>query len=155
MKVLLTAVGTKMPAWVNNGVQEYQKRLPKEFSIEIKEIPLAHRGKTTSVQQTKEKETEKLLATVKEKQNVIALDSRGKQWTTEQLAAQIEKWRMDGRDLNFLVGGPDGLSEECIQRADAVWSLSALTLPHPLVRIVIVEQLYRAWSLLNNHPYHK
>ncbi|GAB1265709.1 23S rRNA (pseudouridine(1915)-N(3))-methyltransferase RlmH [Aurantivibrio infirmus] len=155
MKILLTAIGTKMPTWVSSGVLEYQKRLPKEFSIEVKEIPLAHRGKTASVQQAKDQEAEKILSTVQEKQCVVALDSRGKQWNTEQLAEQIEKWQMDGRDLNFLVGGPDGLSQKCIQRADTVWSLSALTLPHPLVRVVIVEQLYRAWSLLNNHPYHK
>jgi 23S rRNA (pseudouridine1915-N3)-methyltransferase len=155
MKLNLLAVGTKMPAWVSEGYQEYAKRLPRECSLQLQEIAPAKRGKSGSATQWIKEESERLLASVPENHHVIALDVKGKAWTTEQLASQLENWQADGRDVTLLVGGPDGMSNECLQRADQRWSLSPLTLPHPLVRIVMAEQLYRAWTVTQNHPYHR
>jgi 23S rRNA (pseudouridine1915-N3)-methyltransferase len=155
MKLNLLAVGTKMPAWVSEGYQEYAKRLPRECTLQLQEIAPAKRGKSGSATQWIKEESERLLASVPENHHVIALDVKGKAWTTEQLASQLENWQADGRDVTLLVGGPDGMSNECLQRADQRWSLSPLTLPHPLVRIVMAEQLYRAWTVTQNHPYHR
>ena len=155
MKIAVLAMGTKMPAWVQQGCAEYIKRLPKEFAFEIKELGLAVRSKTTSTESVINAESDKLMDAVPTGYRAIVLDKGGKAWSTEQLAEQLSNWQMQGQSLAFLIGGPDGLSQACVRQADSVWSLSALTLPHPLVRIVLVEQLYRAWSLLNHHPYHK
>ena len=154
MKIQLIAVGNKMPAWVNEGVQEYHKRLPRDFSVNVVEIPLAIRSKTTSTKIAMEKEGERLLSAA-ENTHIVALDKEGTQWSTEQLAQQIDQWKMLAKPISLLVGGPDGLAPSCLAQAQSKWSLSKLTLPHPLVRIVLMEQLYRAWSILNNHPYHK
>ena len=154
MKIQIVAIGTKMPAWVEQGCQEYHKRLPRDFSVEVCELPLAARGKSTSTKIVVEKEGEKLLAAAGNG-FIVALDVGGKQWSTELLAQQVDQWRSAARPVSILIGGPDGLSPACLQQADVRWSLSALTLPHPLVRVVLMEQLYRAWSLLNHHPYHK
>ena len=148
-------MGSKMPGWVQQGCAEYSKRLPKEFALEIKELGLASRSKATSTETVINAESDKLMGAVPTGHRVIVLDKSGKAWSTEQLAEQLSNWQMQGQSLAFLIGGPDGLSQACVRQADSVWSLSALTLPHPLVRIVLLEQLYRAWSLLNNHPYHK
>ncbi len=155
MKLNLLAVGTKMPTWVTEGFQEYQKRLPRECCLVLQEIAPAKRTKTGSAEQWKKEEGERILAAIPANQRVIALDVKGKAWSTEQLAEQLTFWQADGRDVSLLVGGPDGLTQECLQRADQKWSLSALTLPHPLVRIVMAEQLYRAWTVTQNHPYHR
>ncbi len=155
MKLNLLAVGTKMPAWVSEGYQEYAKRLPRECSLHLQEIAPAKRGKSGSAIQWIKDESERLLASIPDNHHVIALDVKGKSWTTEQLASQLENWQADGRDVTLLIGGPDGMSAECLRRADQRWSLSALTLPHPLVRIVMAEQLYRAWTVTQNHPYHR
>lgn len=154
MKIQIVAIGTKMPLWVEQGCEEYRKRLPRDFSVEIRELPLATRGKSTSTKIVVEKEGEKLLATAGNS-FIVALDVDGTQWSTELLARQIDQWRVAARPVSLLIGGPDGLSPACLAEADARWSLSALTLPHALVRVVVLEQLYRAWSLLNHHPYHK
>lgn len=155
MRVQILAMGTKMPAWVQEGCETYLKRLPREFSVAIKELPLANRGKSTATAQVIEREGQQLLEAADPSHRLIALDSGGKQWSTEELAQQLADWRMEGTSVSLLVGGPDGLSDACRQRARHCWSLSKLTLPHPLVRVLLAEQLYRAWSLLNNHPYHK
>lgn len=155
MKLTLLAVGTKMPAWVTDGYQEYAKRLPKECQLILKEITPAKRGKSGHSQQWMEEEGERILAAIPTNHHVVALDVKGKPWSTEQLSQQMESWLSDGRDVSLLVGGPDGLDPRCLQRANQKWSLSALTLPHPLVRIVMAEQLYRAWTVLQNHPYHR
>lgn len=155
MKLTLLAVGTKMPAWVTDGYQEYAKRLPKECQLILKEITPARRGKSGHSQQWMEEEGERILAAIPTNHHVVALDVKGKPWSTEQLSQQMESWLSDGRDVSLLVGGPDGLGPRCLQRANQKWSLSALTLPHPLVRIVMAEQLYRAWTVLQNHPYHR
>ncbi len=155
MRTRIIAVGTKMPAWVETGYQEYAKRLPRDFSVEVVELALGARGKNASVEKAIAKEGEQMLAAIPAGDKVIALDVKGKPWSTETLADNLSKWRMDGGNYSLLIGGPDGLAKPCLDRADAKWSLSPLTLPHPLVRIVVIEQLYRAWTILNNHPYHK
>jgi 23S rRNA (pseudouridine1915-N3)-methyltransferase len=155
MKLNLLAVGVKMPAWVNQGYQEYAKRLPRECGLHLHEISPAKRGKSGSAEQWKREEGSRILAAIPDSHRVVALEVKGKAWTTEQLAEQLEMWNADGRDVSLLVGGPDGLTTECLQRADQKWSLSPLTLPHPLVRVVMAEQLYRAWTITQNHPYHR
>ncbi|PHS23247.1 MAG: 23S rRNA (pseudouridine(1915)-N(3))-methyltransferase RlmH [Methylophaga sp.] len=155
MKLNLLAVGTKMPAWVTDGYQQYAKRLPRECSLHLYEIAPAKRGKSGSAAQWMREEGERLLAAIPDDHHVVALDVKGKTWSTEQLSQQLQNWQQDGRDVSLIVGGPDGLSEDCLTRANQKWSLSALTFPHPLVRIVMAEQLYRAWTVLQNHPYHR
>ncbi len=155
MKLNLLAVGTKMPAWVTAGYEEYAKRLPRDCSLQLHEISPAKRGKSGSPSQWMREEGERILAAIPNNHHVVALDVKGKSWGTEDLAKQLENWQADGRDVSLVVGGPDGLSAACLQRADQKWSLSALTLPHPLVRVVLAEQLYRAWTVRQNHPYHR
>ena len=144
-----------MPGWVEQGVQEYNKRLPADFSLRLQEIPLARRGKSISVDQAVRKEAETMLGHVQAGEYVVALDVKGRQFSTADFARRLELLRNQSRDVALLVGGPDGLGDQCLERADERWSLSCLTLPHPLVRIVLAEQFYRAWSLLQNHPYHR
>ncbi len=156
MRITVLAVGGKMPAWVDEGVAEYSKRLPRELRLEWRDIPLAQRGKKNAdAAGLMEKEGELLLKAIPDGDRVIALDVRGKPWSTEQLADQLRDWQMEGMSVSLLIGGPDGLSPACLQRADARWSLSALTLPHPLVRVLLAEQIYRAWTITVNHPYHR
>jgi 23S rRNA (pseudouridine1915-N3)-methyltransferase len=144
-----------MPVWVEQGVQEYSKRLPAEFSFNCIEVPLGKRGKSSTVEQAMRQEEEALLARIGPRDYLVALDVQGKVLSTEAMAARVSQIRDEGRHLSFLVGGPDGLTQTCLQRADERWSLSALTLPHPLVRTVMAEQMYRVWSLLSGHPYHR
>jgi len=144
-----------MPAWVDEGYNEYARRMPRECRLVLNEIPLARRSKSQVVERAIKAEGQRMLAALPDRQQVIALDVKGRSWSTEQLAKQLDGWRQDGRDVSLLVGGPDGLAAECLQRADQTWSVSALTLPHPLVRVVLAEQLYRAWSLNSGHPYHR
>jgi len=144
-----------MPAWVQQGYAEYEKRLPKELKPHLLELQLANRSKTTNVAKTKAQEGADIIAALPKGGQVVALDVCGKSISTESLASKLEQWQMNTKHLSFLIGGPDGLSAECLSRADEKWSLSALTMPHPLVRIVLIEQLYRAWTILQNHPYHK
>jgi 23S rRNA (pseudouridine1915-N3)-methyltransferase len=144
-----------MPAWVSAGYLDYARRMPPELSLKLVEVAMAHRGKNPDIPRLMQRESDALVAATQPKDRVVALEVGGRPWSTEELAAQLENWRQDGRDVNFLVGGPDGLADDCRQRADQRWSLSPLTLPHPLVRIVLAEQLYRAWSITRNHPYHR
>jgi len=155
MKLRLLAVGQKMPSWVEQGYKEYAKRLPSDCNLELVELASGHRGKSTSVTKVKQQEGEMLLKAIKPQEWVVALDVKGKPWSTEQLSEQLAGWRMDGKDICLLIGGPNGMSDEVMARANQRWSLSNLTLPHPLVRIVMAEQVYRAWTILQNHPYHK
>jgi 23S rRNA (pseudouridine1915-N3)-methyltransferase len=155
LKVKLIAVGTKMPRWVEQGYQEYAKRLPREFSLELIEIPPGNRGKNADIERAIRKEGELMMSRVQTSDHVVALEVLGKPWSTEQLAEQAERWQMSGQDVALLVGGPEGLAPECKQRANQQWSLSPLTLPHPMVRILLSEQVYRAWSLIQGHPYHR
>ena len=155
MKLQLVAVGTKMPAWVETGFQEYVRRFPKDMPFELLEIPAGKRGKNADIKRILEKEGEQTLAAIPKGNRIVTLDIPGKPWTTEQLAEQLERWKQDGRDVSFLIGGPEGLAPSCKAAADQSWSLSPMTLPHPLVRVVVAESLYRAWSITANHPYHR
>ncbi|ODN66024.1 MULTISPECIES: 23S rRNA (pseudouridine(1915)-N(3))-methyltransferase RlmH [Methylophaga] len=155
MKLNLLAVGQKMPQWVTEGYNEYAKRMPRECQLLLNEIAPAKRGKSGSTSQWMQEEGKRIMTALPENDYVVALEVGGRNWSTEQLAEQLKNWQASGRDVSLLVGGPDGLSRECQQRADQQWSLSNLTLPHPLVRIVVAEQLYRAWTVLQNHPYHR
>lgn len=155
MRISLIAVGTRMPAWVEEGAGEYRKRLPAELQLEIREIALAKRGKNANIARAMQQEGAAMLAAIAPRDLVIALDVQGKAISTEQLAMRIAQWQLSGDNISLLVGGPDGLARECLERAGERWSLSALTLPHPLVRVLIAEQVYRAWSINNNHPYHR
>lgn len=155
MKINLVCVGTRMPAWVEEGVAEYRKRLPRDFELTLTEVPLAARGKNTDLKRALDKEGEACLKAASASDILIALDAGGRQLSTPALAEEIRRFRDTGRNLALLVGGPDGLAPQCRQAAGACWSLSALTFPHPLVRIIVAEQLYRAWTLLAGHPYHR
>lgn len=154
MKLRLVAVGTRMPAWVTAGFEDYAARLPRELKLELVELPLAQRGKNADLERAKIAEGEKLLERSRDLHRVV-LDERGASWTSTELAARLKDWMQQGRDVALLVGGPDGHSAEVQKQAAERWSLSKLTLPHALVRILIAEQLYRAWSLTANHPYHR
>jgi 23S rRNA (pseudouridine1915-N3)-methyltransferase len=155
MRIHLIAVGTGMPAWVEIGFQDYAKRLPPDCALRLVEIPAGKRTKNADLPRLMASEGERSLAAVPRGAQVLALDAHGTQWSTEQLSGQLDGWLHEGRDIALLVGGPEGLAPQCKERAAGVWSLSKLTLPHPLVRIVVAEQLYRAWSILKNHPYHR
>ena len=158
MKIRILAAGGKMPAWVQEGYNEYAKRLPRELTLEMVEIPLGNRGQKNSaalVEKARQKEGEAMLAALGPRDHVVALDVKGKAWSTEQLSQELAGWQMSGDNVSLLIGGPDGLSADCLARARQRWSLSALTMPHPLVRVLLAEQLYRAWTLLAGHPYHK
>lgn len=155
MKIKLLAVGNKMPPWVTAGYQEYAKRLPAYMQLQLQELPLGFRGASADPAMAMQQEGDAMLAAIAQDDRVVALDVKGKAWSTEELAKQCADWQMGGRNVSLLVGGPNGLASSCLQRADQKWSLSPLTLPHPLVRVLLAEQLYRAWSILNNHPYHK
>lgn len=155
MKLKLLAVGQKMPQWVSDGFNEYARRLPRDCSLQQIEIAPAKRGKTSQPQQWLQEEGKRILSHIDGSDHVVALDVLGKPWSTPQLANNLAGWQLQGQDVCLLIGGPDGLADECLQRANQRWSLSALTLPHPLVRVVLAEQLYRAWTILQNHPYHR
>lgn len=155
MRISLIAVGTRMPAWVEAGVAEYRRRLPPEIGFDLREIALGRRGKNADVARALAEEGAAMLAAIAPRDRVIALDVRGNSLSTEQLAARLARWQMDGDDVSLLVGGPDGLARACLERAAERWSLSALTLPHPLVRVLLAEQLYRAWTINQKHPYHR
>jgi len=155
MRIVLIAVGNKMPAWVAQGYQEYARRLPADCTLQLVEIPAGKRGKGADITRIIRQEGEKMLAAVPRGAHIVTLEVTGRAWTTENVSTELDNWLHGGRDVVLLVGGPEGLAAECIARAGQRWSLSRLTLPHPLVRIVVAEQLYRAWSILQNHPYHR
>ncbi|GAA6144385.1 MAG: 23S rRNA (pseudouridine(1915)-N(3))-methyltransferase RlmH [Thalassolituus sp.] len=155
MKIRLLAVGNKMPAWVEQGYQEYARRLPRDCSLELVEISPGHRGKNASTEKAMQQEADALKKAIRPNEHVVALAVEGKPWTTEKLANELEGWRNQGGDVALLVGGPDGMTSEIMALARQRWSLSPLTLPHPLVRVLLSEQIYRAWTILQGHPYHK
>jgi 23S rRNA (pseudouridine1915-N3)-methyltransferase len=153
MIIKLIAIGNKMPAWVNSGFAEYAKRLPTDYQLQLVEIPSQKRTKSSVVEQVLQQEGEKLLAAATPP--LIALDRQGATLTTEQLAKHLQNWHDNSQNPSLLIGGPEGLSPACLKRAEKVWSLSALTFPHPLVRVILAEQIYRAWSILSHHPYYR
>ena len=151
MRAWLIAVGDRMPSWVSDGFGEYTKRLSRELPLSLTEVT----AKSRDPARVNAEECQALLGAIPKNAHVVALDGRGKAWSSEELAEQLGRWRMLGKDLAFLVGGADGLDKTVLDRADQRWSLGPLTLPHPVVRIVLAEQLYRATSLLSHHPYHR
>ena len=155
MKARLVAVGERPPGWVAEGFAEYRKRLSHWLPLELVEITPGLRGKGRDAARATSDEGQRVLAALPRDVHVVALDGRGRAWDSEQLSGRLEHWRGQGRDLAFLVGGPEGHAAEVLTRADETWSLGPLTLPHMLVRLVLAEQLYRAAALLANHPYHR
>lgn len=155
MNIHLIAIGTRMPAWVDSGYEEYAKRLPRECRLNLIEIAPEKRFKKPDITRIKSRECQRLTAAIPSGAQVLALDEHGKSWNTRQLAKRLSDWLAGGRNIALLVGGPDGLDPDCLDRADERWSLSPLTLPHPLVRVILAEQIYRAWSLHQGHPYHR
>lgn len=155
MRIHLLAVGTRPAPWITAGFQDYASRLPRECHLRLTEVPTAKRARNTPLTTVLDQEGQRLLAAVPTGARVLALDRGGEAWDTPSLSTAVKGWMMDGRDVALLIGGPDGLAPACLGRAERCWSLSPLTLPHGLVRVVIAEQLYRAFSLLRGHPYHR
>lgn len=144
-----------MPTWVSTGVDEFIRRFPSDMPVSFTEIPAGKRGKNADIKRILHKEGEQMLAAINKSNRIVTLEVLGKPWDTPTLAKQLDNWKMDGRDVSLLIGGPEGLAPECTAIAEQRWSLSPLTLPHPLVRVIVTESLYRAWSVTQNHPYHR
>lgn len=155
LKIHLITIGQQLPDWINEGFAEYAKRLPPECKLHLVELPAVKRAKNYPVAQAIEEEGKRLLEAIPKNCHVIALDERGTLWNTMTLSQQFAQWQQQGQSVALLVGGADGLSDSCKEAAKQQWSLSPLTLPHGLVRVMVAEQLYRAWSILQNHPYHR
>jgi len=155
MHIRLLAVGDRQPSWVDEAYRRYSERLPREWRFRLDTIATVRRSKNNKSQQAKESEGEKILGKLGADEHVVLLDERGKQLKSRALATTLAEWQAGGRDLCLIIGGPDGVSDACRQRANFTWSLSDLTLPHGLARVLVVESLYRAWSLQTGHPYHR
>lgn len=155
MKINLIAVGTRMPTWVVDGFRDYQKRLSVNYQLNLTEIAASKRDKNSDIDKLLKKESEALFAKCAPTQVTIALDRLGKALDTKQLATKLKGWHDQSQDINILIGGPEGIHGDYLNQANELWSLSALTLPHPIVRVIIAEQLYRAYSIIQNHPYHR
>jgi 23S rRNA (pseudouridine1915-N3)-methyltransferase len=155
MQVHLIAVGTRMPEWVQAAEEEYRRRMPPHLRWTLREIPPARRGKGADIARLLREEGERILAAVPKDCFVIALERTGRPVDSEGMAASLNDWLAGGRDVALLIGGPEGLSPDCLRRADLLWSLSPLTLAHPVARVVLAEQLFRAWSITANRPYHR
>jgi 23S rRNA (pseudouridine1915-N3)-methyltransferase len=154
VKIRIIAVGHKMPAWVEQGCAEYLKRMPRETTVEVVELKPDKRAAGKGSEQVRETEAQRILEAAG-RDYLIALDERGQEPTTLQLAERMQQWLTDGRDVALVIGGADGLHDKVKDVAHWQWSLSRLTLPHGMVRVVLAEQLYRTWSVLQNHPYHR
>lgn len=154
MKLRILSVGHKMPDWVETACSEYLKRMPREASVEIIEIKPDKRAAGKNAEVVQEAEAKRILEAAG-KDYLIALDERGQEVTTVQLAARMETWLTSGRDISLVIGGADGLHASVKTRADWLWGLSKLTLPHGMVRVLLAEQLYRAWTVIQHHPYHR
>lgn len=144
-----------MPDWVSAGTNQYTQRMPADYRVEFIEISLEKRGKNADLTKIIAIEERKILAAIPKDSLCIALDRSGKTLSTANLANRLQTWHDNRQKHCFIIGGPEGLSEAFLKKTDGVWSLSAMTLPHPLVRVVLAEQLYRAWSIIVNHPYHR
>lgn len=155
MHLKVVSAGQRLPEWVNSGFEAYRKRFPREMRLELIEVPLAGKAAQGDPAKARRVEGERIMGALRGNEFVIALEVEGRSWSTEKLAEQLENWQMSGRDTALLIGGPEGLAPACRERADQSWSVSPLTLPHPLVRVLVAEQLYRAWTITRNHPYHR
>ena len=154
MRLRVLAVGQKMPAWVDQGVEEYSRRMPREMPVEWLDIRPAKRGSATP-ERYREQEAEAIKAQLKDKDYVVALDIGGKGVSTELIARRVDRWQLQGDQVSIVIGGPDGLHSQILRDAKERWSFGQITLPHPLVRVILAEQLYRAWSVQAGHPYHR
>jgi 23S rRNA (pseudouridine1915-N3)-methyltransferase len=155
VRVTILSVGHKMPAWIQEGFHEYVRRMPAEVRVELVELKPEERGAGKSADKAKAAEGERILAAVPSGATLLALDEKGRSVSTQGLSVMLSEWMRDAVQPVFVIGGADGLSPAVKERADKLVSLSALTLPHHLVRVVLAEQLYRAWSILARHPYHR
>jgi len=153
--IRLLAVGDRQPSWVDDAFDIYTARLPREWKFRLDTIATVRRRKNNKSRHAVAAEGEQILARLSATEQVVLLDERGKQLTSQLLAARLTNWQTDGCDLCFIIGGPDGVSDTCRQRANFTWSLSQLTLPHGMARVLFAEQIYRAWSLQTGHPYHR
>ena len=155
MKINLIAIGNKMPEWVDVASNDFIKRLPAEININSILLPLIKRGKNPDIPRIIRDESRKLLIAVPKDSLLVVLDVLGKPVTTMNFSSMLDTWMQQGQDISIVIGGPDGVSNELLSQARQKISLSTLTFPHPLVRVILLEQIYRAWSILNNHPYHR
>jgi 23S rRNA (pseudouridine1915-N3)-methyltransferase len=155
MRIEVISASARQPDWVRSGFDSYARRLRGSCTLTLTEVALARRGKSAALPRLLEQEGRLMLAAVPKGARVVALDELGRAFTTADLAKRLQHWMASGGPVALLIGGPDGLAPECLERADEKWSLSALTLPHGLVRVVVAEAVYRAWSLLEHHPYHR
>jgi len=155
VKINLIAIGNKMPEWVDLASNDFSKRLPAEIKFNSILLPLIKRGKNPDIPRIVRDESRKLVAAVPKGSLLVVLDVLGKSVTTMKLSSMLESWLQQGQDVSIVIGGPDGVSDELLSKASLKLSLSELTFPHPLVRIILLEQIYRAWSIINNHPYHR
>ena len=155
MHIRLLAVGDRQPGWVDDAFDTYTGRFPREWRFRLDTIATVKRAKKEPANRAIDAECERLLAKLSADEQVVLLDESGTQLKSQSLASRIAEWQLDGRDLSFIIGGPDGVSAACRERADFTWALSPLTLPHGLARVVLAEALYRAWSLQAGHPYHR
>ena len=155
MQLIIAAVGHKMPAWIEDGFGEYAKRMPPECRILLKEIKPVERSGSKTAETVMALERGKIEGAIPKGSRIVALDERGKDLTTVQLSQLLTQWQQDGRDVTFVIGGADGLDAGFKASADLLVRVSSLTLPHGMVRVLLAEQLYRAWSITQNHPYHR
>jgi 23S rRNA (pseudouridine1915-N3)-methyltransferase len=155
MPIKILSIGTKMPVWVNEAYAEYAKRLPKDYALHLIEIPAQKRSNNADTDAILKKEAQAIMDHIDPSDLVITLDVKGQNWSTEQLAQKLQGWHDQSQSMVFIIGGPEGLAESCSNRANHRWSLSNLTFPHPLVRVILAEQIYRAWSIIQKHPYHR
>ncbi len=155
MHIHIVAIGQKMPAWVQAGCKDYSKRLPAELKLSVRELPLIKRGKNADIERIKRDECQALLDAAPKNSRLIALEVSGQAFSTEKLAGYLQDWMQQGQDIAIAIGGPDGFTADFLRQAQMKISLSAMTFPHPLVRVILVEQLYRAWTIVQGHPYHR
>lgn len=155
MKLILIAVGTKMPGWAQSAFDDYAKRFPPEIKFEVKTVKVAHRASQSDAQAAMVTERERIEALIPKGARIVALDERGTAPTTVALASQLKNWQLEAQDVVLVIGGPDGLDADFKRQAHEMLRLSNLTLPHAMARVLLVEQLYRAWSINANHPYHR
>ena len=155
MHIRLIAVGDRQPAWVDDAFGAYTTRFPREWGFRFDVLPTARRAKNDKSSKARDLEVRQILEKVKSNELLVLLDEKGRQFTSKALSERLASWQSDGRDLCFVIGGPDGVSPSCRERADLTWSLSDLTLPHGLARVLFAEQMYRAWALQSGHPYHR
>ncbi|MBC3884608.1 23S rRNA (pseudouridine(1915)-N(3))-methyltransferase RlmH [Undibacterium griseum] len=155
MQLIIVAVGHKMPDWIETGFHEYAKRMPPECRLSLKEIKPVERSGSKTAETVMALERARIEAVIPKNARIIGLDERGKDWTSVALSQNLTQWQQDGRDVVFLIGGADGLDAGLKANADTLLRISSLTLPHGMVRVLLAEQLYRAWSITQNHPYHR